>query len=215
MLVNSHQELIDAGRYLHQQGLLVAADGNISQRLSANEILITPSGINKSRLRTQDLAIVDLAGNILQGNPSSERHMHLEIYRQVPQAQAIAHAHPIHAIALSLARPYWKHLPVDALPEVIIAAGSIPVVPYARPGTTKMGEVLRSFLPEHRLMILARHGAVCWGESLNETIDGIERLEQICKILSISESLGGSTPLPAGELQAIKHIRAQLGPRII
>lgn len=207
--------LVAGARYLYQQKMLVAADGNLSYRLSHDEILITPSGLNKSRLTSQDLAVITLSGEVLQGKPSSERAMHLEIYRQVPEARAITHAHPPHAIALSLARHYWKALPVEALPEVLIAAGQIPIVPYARPGTEKMGTALRPFLPDSRLMILARHGAVCWGESLEETLDGIERLEQICQILSLAESMGGCTPLPAGEIQALKKLREQIGPRII
>lgn len=209
------QTLVEASAYLHQRQLLVAADGNLSLRLDDQHILITPSGINKSRLKQDGLALMTLNGEILQGKPSSERAMHLEIYRRVPEARAITHAHPPYAIALSLARPYWKTLPVEALPEVMIAAGNIPLVPYARPGSEKMGTSLQPFLPEHRLMILARHGAVCWGESLDETLDGIERLEQISQILTLAESLGGTTPLPAGELQALKQLRQKLGPRIL
>lgn len=207
--------LVQGAEYLYRQGLLVAADGNLSFRLDDHRILMTPSGVNKSRLRACDIAQLNLAGEILSGKPSSERYMHLEIYRRVPEARAIAHAHPPHAIALSLARHYWKELPIEGLPEVIIAAGRIPIAPYARPGTETMGQVLKAFLPESRLMILARHGAVCWGESLEETLDGIERLEQICKILTLTETLGGSTPLPAGEIQALRQLRQRIGPRII
>ncbi|PKL79150.1 MAG: class II aldolase family protein [Candidatus Melainabacteria bacterium HGW-Melainabacteria-1] len=215
-MFNSDSEaIINHARALHQRGLLVSADGNLSIRLSDDKILITPSALNKSRLRPEDLAVINIDGDILQGRPSSERHMHLEIYRQVPTARAITHAHPPHAIALSLARPYWKSLPVEALPEVLIAAGEIPIVPYARPGTEKMGTSLHPFLPACRLMILARHGAICWGESLDESVDGIERLEQICQILTLAESMGGTTPLPAGELQALRQLRQRIGPKIL
>lgn len=209
------EAIVSACHYLHQRRLLVSADGNLSLRLPDGRILITPSGINKARLQARDLALIGLDGEILQGNPSSERLMHLEIYRQAPDAKAICHAHPPHAIALSLARPYWKQLPVEALPEVLIAAGEVPIAPYARPGTEQMGTVLRPFLPAARLLILARHGAVCWGEDLDQSVDGIERLEQICEILSLAESMGGTTPLPVGELQALRQLRSRLGPRII
>lgn len=207
--------IVDQARYLYERRLLVSADGNLSLRLDDGTILITPSGVNKSRLQPVDLAVIDIEGRILSGKPSSEHLMHLEIYRKVPEARAVAHAHPPHAIALSLARPYWKSLPVDALPEVLIAAGEVPIVPYARPGTEKMGTALHPFLPLSRLLILSRHGAVCWGEKLEETIDGLERLEQICEILTLAESMGGTTPLPAGELQALRQLRQRLGPRIL
>ncbi|MBF2054412.1 MAG: class II aldolase/adducin family protein [Candidatus Sericytochromatia bacterium] len=208
------QELIAAAQQLYQKNLLAAADGNLSYRHSEQEILITPSGLSKAHLQAEDMAIISPDNHILQGTPSSERLMHLAIYKQTP-AKAVVHAHPPHAIALSLARPHWQALPIDSLPEVILAAGSVPIVPYARPGSIEMGEVLTPFLPHCRLMILARHGAVCWGDSLAEATQGIERLEQICQILYLSESLGGARPLPSEEIDALKALRQKIGDRII
>lgn len=207
--------ILEIGKHLHQRGLMVSGDGNISYRQPNGEIVMTPAGVNKSRLNRSDLARLDENNRILEGKPSSERLMHLEIYKAVPEAQAVVHAHPPHAIAISLAQPDWKELPVTALPEVILAAGRIPIVPYARPGTLAMGLNLLPYLPEHRLMILARHGAVCWGESLEEAADGIERLEQICTILKLTQDMGGSQPLPESELWALRQLRTEIGPRII
>lgn len=207
--------LLEIGRHLHHKNLLAAADGNISYRFSDREIVITPSGKNKARLTPEDLAIITLDNDILQGNPSSERLMHLEVYKKVPEAKAIVHAHPPTAIAWSLARPHMKELPTSALPEVILAAGRIPVVPYARPGTLEMGTHLHPFLPDCRLLILARHGAICWGESLEEVSNGIERLEQVATILKLTDELGGAVDLPRSEIRALKQLRAQIGPRII
>lgn len=208
------QELIAAAQQLYQKNLLAAADGNLSYRHSDQEILITPSGLSKAHLQADDMAIISPDNRILEGKPSSERLMHLAIYSQTP-AKAVVHAHPPHAIALSLARPHWQALPIDSLPEVILAAGSVPIVPYARPGSVEMGTALRPFLPHCRLMILARHGAVCWGDSLAEATQGIERLEQICQILYLSESLGGGSPLPSEEIKALKALRQNMGDRII
>lgn len=208
------KQLIKAGRRLAEQGLLVAGDGNLSYRVSDHEILITPTGINKARLTPSDIATITLRNQIRKGNPSSERLMHLEIYKQLPQARAVVHAHPIHAIALSLARPEWKVIPIDTLPEVIIATGQVPIVPYARPGTQDMGTALHPYL-QHKLMVLARHGALCWSEQLVEAVEGIERLEQICQILKISEELGGAHALPQTEIEALKQIRKTIGHRII
>ncbi|PIQ51773.1 MAG: aldolase, partial [Comamonadaceae bacterium CG12_big_fil_rev_8_21_14_0_65_59_15] len=144
--------ILELSRHLHQRHLLAAADGNLSYRFSDQEIVITPSGKNKSRLKPEDLAWMNLKGEILAGQPSSERLMHLEIYRKVPEARAIVHAHPPTAIAWSLARPDLRELPTEALPEVILAAGKIPVVPYARPGTLEMGTRILPFLPDCRLL---------------------------------------------------------------
>jgi L-fuculose-phosphate aldolase len=207
--------LLDACRRLHASGLLAASDGNLSVRLPDGRIAMTPSGVPKVQVRLEDLAYLAADGTILSGRPSSERAMHLAIYRAVPEAQAIVHAHPPTAIAWSLARPELSELPSDGLPEVILAAGRIPIVPMALPGTEAMGTNLLPFLPTHRLMILARHGGLCWGEHMNEAAGGMERLEQVAEILWKAETLGGAKPLSSSELEGLRALRAKLGPKTI
>ena len=207
--------LLEGGRRLHAQGLLAAADGNLSVRLPDGRIAMTPSGVPKAQLRRQDFAFLEPDGRILRGRPSSERAMHLAIYRAVPEARAVVHAHPVHAIAWSLARPEATELPSEALPEVILATGRIPIVPMALPGTEAMGTNLLPFLPAHRVMVLARHGGLCWGESPEEALGGLERLEQVARILHLAESLGGAQPLEAADREALQALRARLGPRVI
>ncbi len=208
-------EAIEACRSLHAQGLLAAADGNVSVRMDDGRVAITPRGVAKASLRREDFAFLDLDGTILDGIPSSERLMHLAVYRACPEARAIVHAHPVTAIAWSLANPGAEELPSDALPEVILAAGRIPLVPMATPGTEEMGSNLAPFLPAHRLMILARHGGLAWGESVREASGGIERLEQVAKILLAAESFGGAKPLAESEVEELRALRAKLGPKLI
>ena len=207
--------LLDAGRRLHAAGLLAASDGNLSVRLPNGLIAMTPSGVPKARLRREDLAHLTLEGEVVAGHPSSERAMHLAIYRAVPEARAVVHAHPPTAIAWTLARPELQELPSDGLPEVILAAGRIPIVPMALPGTEAMGSNLLPYLPAHRLLVLARHGGLCWGESMLEAAGGLERLEQVAEILWKAETLGGAKPLPPADLAELRALRAKLGPRII
>lgn len=209
------QDLLDASRRLHAGGLLAASDGNLSVRLQDGRIAMTPRGVPKATVRLEDLAYLALDGTILSGRPSSERAMHLAIYRRVPEATAIVHAHPPTAIAWSLARPELEELPAEGLPEVILAAGRIPVIPMAMPGSEAMGTNLLPFLPEHRLMILARHGGLCWGESMEEAAGGLERLEQVATILWKAELLGGAKPMAPPAIEALRALRATLGPRII
>lgn len=208
-------EVIGACRSLHAQGLLAAADGNVSVRLEDGRIAITPRGVPKASLQPQDFAVLDLDGTVIQGDPSSERLMHLAVYRAAPEAKAVVHAHPVTAIAWSLANPGAKELPSDALPEVILAAGRIPLVPMATPGTEEMGSNLSPFLPAHRLMILARHGGLAWGGSVREAAGGIERLEQVAKILLAAQAFGGAKPLAEADLAALRALRGKLGPRLI
>ena len=209
------EEIREACAHLHARGLLAAADGNVSVRLADDTVLLTPAGVNKARLKPESLARVALDGRILEGRPSTERAMHLAIYRACPQARAVVHAHPPTAIAWTLARPELTELPTDSLPELLLAAGRVPIVPYTRPGTEEMGQVLLPFLPAHRLLLLSRHGAVAWGESMEEAVNGIERVEHSAVILKTAEELGGSTPLPPLELEALRVLKASLGPRLL
>lgn len=208
-------QILFVAQQLHGRNLLAAADGNISAREGAENILITPTGRPKAFIRSQDMATIDINNNIINGHPSGERLMHLAIYQACPQAKAVVHAHPPTAIALSLAFPNMLELPNDILPEVLLATGSVPIVPYARPGTDAMGENLKAFLPEHRALILSRHGAVSWGESLEEAYMGMERIEHSSEIIFKAMQLGELKPIDSVELEALKELRKKIGPRIL
>jgi L-fuculose-phosphate aldolase len=215
-MVDPHFEQIrEACAHLHARGLIAAADGNVSVRLPDDTVLLTPAGVNKARLAPGSLARVALDGRILEGRPSTERAMHLAVYRASADARVVIHAHPPTATAWTLARPELTELPTDALPELLLAAGRVPVVPYARPGTEEMGAVLLPFLPAHRLLLMSRHGALAWGESMEEAVNGIERVEHSALILKAAEELGGSTPLPPLELEELRVQRARTGPRLL
>lgn len=200
-------------RRLNERNLLAAADGNVSFRISDEEILITPTGLNKARIKAADIATINLKNKVLAGNPSGERLMHLEVFRQCPEAKAVVHAHPPTAIAWSVAFPKKKELPTECLSELILAVGRVPIVPYARPGTLEMGTSLHPFLRECRVMILARHGALSWGEDLEEAYNGMERLEHVTGILKSAIELGGLSSLPKAEVAALRKMRQQMGNR--
>lgn len=215
-LAREASQVVQVCRQLHARNFLAAADGNVSVRVAPGKLLITPSGLHKGFLKTKDLALMDSEGHVIRGNPSSERLMHLEVYRSCPKARAVVHAHPPVAIAWSVARPSLKELPSDGLSEVILAVGRIPIVPYARPSTRSMGDRLVPFLKSGaRVMILGRHGALSWGESLDEAYNGMERLEHSAQILMNAELLGGITSLGRSELAYLRALRAKLGERTL
>ena len=137
--------------------------------------------------------------------------MHLEVFNRCPEAKAVIHAHPTTAIAWSIARPDLKKLPSDCLSEVILATGDIPFADYARPGTQNMGDVLIPFLPEHKALILRRHGAITWGNDLEECYRGMERIENSAQILAQAVALGGISPLPADEVAYLYELRKKIG----
>ena len=208
-------ELVECCLELHRQRLLAGADGNVSFRLDDERILITPAGVAKRLLKLTDLAVIRLDGSVIDGKPSSEKQLHLEVYRRSPLARAVLHAHPPTAVAWSVAHPEYTELPGECLSELILAAGSIPLVPYARPASLEAAAAVRPYLPAHRALILARHGALTWGESLTEVLNGMERIEHSAQILKAAFELGGLTKLPPDEIAGLRALRAALGERLL
>jgi L-fuculose-phosphate aldolase len=164
-------------------------------------------------MQPEQMATMTIHNEILRGNPSSERLMHLTVYQHCPLAKAVVHAHPPTAIAWSIAHPEWTELPNQAMSELILALGNVPIAPYARPGTQAMGDVLIPLLKKSRVIILARHGAIAWGESLEEATNGMERLEHSAEILWKAETLGGITKLSDEEIAVLKSMREKLGEK--
>lgn len=215
----SQNEIYQSIKYiaerLYQRNLLAAADGNISYRMDDGNIAITASGIAKVAIKPDELAIIQVNGNVISGNPSSEKLMHCEIYQQCAAARWVVHAHPPTAIAWTIAKPELTELPGNGMSELILAAGKIPIVPYARPGTDTMGKHLIPFLPKYRILLLARHGALAWGETWQEALNGMERLEHAAQILLHAEQLGGMTNLPAEEISVLQSMRIKIGNKTI
>ena len=204
------QRIVSVCKRLYQKNMLAAADGNISVKVSSG-ILITPSGVSKAFVNPEKIALISEDNEILEGQPSSERLMHLTVYNKCPKAQSVIHAHPPTAIAWTVAFPKDRELPNHCLSEIILAAGSIPIVKYARPGTQTMGDVLLPFIENHKIMILSRHGALSWGENLEEAVMGMERLEHSAEILYRAKNLGNLTSLPEEEKKALFEMRKKMG----
>lgn len=188
-------------RRLYDKGLIAGSDGNISEKVGG-QILITAGGGDKSNIEEKDLCVMDLEGRVVKGRPSSEKYMHLAVYRYQNKACAVVHAHPPSAIALSLARPQWLALP-PALPEIVMGLGEVPFVPYVRPGTKKLAESLKPFVQKSKALILSHHGALVWGKSLEEVRLIMEQLELSCQILCAAEAMGGTALLDDNEVQEL------------
>ena len=186
---------------LYENKLIAGCDGNVSEK-KGDKIIITPSNVNKSEINSKDLCLIDEKGQNLKGQASSEKYMHLAIYKYQKKAQAIVHAHPPSAIALSLSQTQWKFLP-QALPEMVIALGPVPFVPYICPGTKQLGEGLKTFVQNSKALILSHHGAVVWGENLQEAFLIMEHLEHSCKILCLSSAMGRIKALTQKEINEL------------
>jgi L-fuculose-phosphate aldolase len=185
-------------------GFVAATDGNVSARRSASSVVITPSGVNKGRLTMKDLVTVRMDGTRIGGGrkPSTELDMHLFIYGQRPDVSAIVHAHPPFATAFAAAR-----IPMtDAVfPEVIVGIGAIPLADYATPSTREVRESLTPFVDVCNAVLLANHGVVTLGASLDEAMFRMGKVEHLAHILTIARSLGGARRLTRSQLRRLQE----------
>ena len=202
------EEIAVYGRLVYAQGLVSGASGNISARVDEDHILITPSGCHKGMLDAADLLLYNLKTCQTVGetkiNPSSEIRMHTFVYQHRPDVQAVIHAHPPYAVALSVA---GISLDAVVLPEVVLALGAIVDCGYATPTTEKVVHAMKLPVQAGRnALILARHGSVTLGKTMQEAFCRLEILEHVAKVTAIARSVDKVTPLHRKEIDQLKKL---------
>jgi L-fuculose-phosphate aldolase len=196
------RDLVEVCRRLHDRRLIGAGEGNVSCRLGPDRLLVTPSGASKGHLRPAELAIVDLQGRKIRGRgrPSTELLMHLAAYAARPDVGAVVHAHPLTAVAFTVA---GVAPPNDLLPEAVLVLGRIAVSPFATPGTDEVPRSLSPFWKGHDVILLERHGALALGRDLFQALDRMETLERVCEVAARARALGSCEPLPARAVEKV------------
>lgn len=183
--------IIECGRRVYASGLVAGNDGNISVRLDENRVLMTPTGQSKGELTGEDLVVLDMQGQVLQGRrkPTSEWELHLQVYANDGRQRGVLHAHSPFAAAFAAA---GEALPADCrLAEVTECLGEIPLLPYAAPGSRELasGVGRAAAAQKYNGALLESHGPVLWGESLTQALYRLEELELACKIEWLSRCL--------------------------
>ena len=192
--VMARRQMVEIGRRLQQQNLIVAAEGNLSVRLGGHAFLVTPSGVGKGDLRVQDLLEVDLQGRCTRGRPTSEWPLHRRIYEARPDVQAICHAHPPWATAFAA---IGRDLDGSLLTETAAVLGRVPVCPRAEPGTEEAASSVLPHILGHDAILLGSHGAVAVGKDLPAAfalLETVERLAQVTLLASLARGEGGALP---------------------
>src|SRR6188474_157348 len=183
------QDICEIGRRIYAKGFAAANDGNITVRVSENEILCTPTLHCKGFLKPEDISTVDMTGKQLAGikKRSSEALLHLEIYKERADVKSVVHCHPPHATAFAIAR---EPIPQCVLPEVEVFLGDVPITKYETPGGKQFAETVLPFVAKTNIIILANHGTVSFGESVERAYWWTEILDAYCRILMLSRDLG-------------------------
>ena len=204
--------ILDAGRKIYQRGLVAANDGNLSVRVGENALWVTPTGVSKGSMTEEMLVKLDLDGNLLEGvrKPSSETRMHLRIYQEAPLVRAVVHAHPPAATAFAAAG-----LPLDrpVLQEAVVQLGTVPVAPFALPGSQGVADSVAPYCRQYRALLLEYHGAVTWGDSMEQAHYRLECLEQLATVTLHLRTLGCDRQMPDALVRELEGLRPSWGIR--
>jgi len=203
-------DIVEIGRRMYARGYTASNDGNISVRIDASRLLMTPKSVCKGFMTPDMMCVTDLDGRKLQGDrdPSSEMLMHLEVYRQRPDVQAVVHAHPPTATGFAVAG-----IPLDraVLAEVLTTLGSIPLAEYATPSTAELPEAVRKYIKAHDGMLLANHGALTVGGDLYSAYYKMETIEHFAKISLVARTLGRENLISREEVMRLQELRGTYG----
>ena len=185
------QRLIEAGKQMLEKKLTVETWGNLSLRdPETGLIYLTPSAMAYHTIAPEDVAVVDPDGNLCAGRrkPTIEMGLHLELYRTRPEINAIIHTHPVSSQVFAV-----LHRPIPPIIDEAaqVLGGTVPVAQYGLPGTKELADnVAAAMVGRHRACLMANHGAVCVGESMEQAFKVCAVLEMTAEIYQRALTLG-------------------------
>ena len=211
-LLEAREQLVEIGRRMYEKNYVASNDGNLSVRVLDDEIWATPTGISKGFMRAADMVRLKLDGTVLsQGmlGPSSEIKMHLRIYRENPEVAGVCHAHPVMSTSFAVA---GIALSEPIYPEAMVNFGSVPCVHYETPGSQGVPDSIAPYAKSHCAVLMANHGLVTWGKSLEEAWHRMEAVEHYAQItFNTRYVLGKANRLSQSQIDALQEIRQGLG----
>lgn len=194
--------VVKAGKKIVDTGLAAGTWGNVSARYTKDTMLITPSGRDYSTIKTDDIVLVNIHTLETAGKlpPSSETPMHAAVYRERSEINGIIHTHSQYACTVSSAR---KEIPpiLDDMAQLI--GPGLKVADYAHPGSDKMVRGVINATKGRNACLLANHGAVCMGRTLDEAFTVNMILEKSCRTYIDSFAIGGAVPFSYEEAEEL------------
>ena len=203
------KEICEVGHKIYNDGFVAANDGNISVKVSDNEYYCTPTGVSKGDLTPDMIIRIDGKGNKIEGrlNPSSEIKMHLRVYQERPDVNAVVHAHPPVATAFTVAGiPLDKYI----LPEAVLTIGFVPTCEYGTPSTMEIPDSLMPYIQNHDAFLLKNHGALTVGNTLKKAFFTMEEVEFNAKICKYAMELGKVEEIPCDQLEKLMDLRKKM-----
>ncbi len=189
------KDVVRGAQKIYSKGLVEDGEGNTSIRLNKNEILVTPSSTKYELLTPDKIVHMDLDGNVISTGlmPSTEVKMHLEIYKDRPKVGCVMHTHSPYASMLSVLR---KNIPIIMEQQIIFIGGEVQCTKITEAHTEEMGIVAIEALGINNAAILANHGAIICGKSVEHTIRIAVFLEKMAKIYWGASQIGEPFTIP-------------------
>lgn len=192
------------GRSIFDRGLTAGSSGNISVRIE-DGWLMTPTGSSLGDLDPARISKLDDAGRHVDGDaPTKESFLHIAMYEQRPKAGAVVHLHSVHSVAVSCMADVD---PADVLPPLtayyVMRVGTLPLIRYFPPGDLDLAKAVREIASAHHAVLLANHGPVVAGTSLEDAVYATEELEETAKLYLLLRDLR-TRPLTAEQVAELK-----------
>jgi 3-dehydro-4-phosphotetronate decarboxylase len=198
------QELVDTGHMLAARGLSPGTSGNLSVRFDGG-FLMSPTNSSLGALDPARLSHLDADGKHLDGDPpTKEVWLHLAMYGERPEAQAIVHLHSTHAVAVACMADVDPDDVLPALtPYYVIRVGRLPLVRYGRPGDESLTEEVRRLARTSHALMLSNHGPIVAAPSLAAAAAAAEEIEETAKLMLLLQGLPtrGLTPEQVADLR--------------
>jgi L-fuculose-phosphate aldolase len=189
------QLVLDTAKEMYRKGLVEGTSGNVSARMPDGSVCVTPSSVPYESMSLDDLVVVDLDANVVEGHrsPTSEKDLHLACYRAFDEVGGVIHSHPIYGSMFAAARQ-----PVPAAIEefVVFVGGDVPVCDYTLTGTADLGKEAVRNLEQTSAALLASHGMISIGPTPTEALHVALVVERTAQIVHGARLLGGEHPLP-------------------
>ena len=181
--IKTRDLIVQMAKSLFDRGLTFGSSGNISVRME-DGWLMTPTGCSMGNIEPEKISKLDINGNLISGDPpTKESFLHLAMYEKRPQDSAVVHLHSTHSVAVSCLD---EINPKNVLPPItayyVMRIGTLPLIPYFPPGDIKLAKVVREMASEHHAVLLANHGPVVSGKSLQDAVYATEELEETAKL---------------------------------
>jgi ribulose-5-phosphate 4-epimerase/fuculose-1-phosphate aldolase len=203
------EEICRFGRSLFERGLTPGSSGNISVRLDDGGWLVTPTNASLGFLDPANLARLNPEARLIGGdNPTKEIPLHAALYESRTKARAVVHLHSTHAVAVTLLPEIDPKAALPPLtPYFLMKCGQVAMLPYFRPGDPAVADAIRGLAGRHSSVLLANHGPVVAGDTLEAAVFAMEELEETARLYLLLRGLNPRHLSPEQVRDLVQHFK--------